>query len=146
MFTFFLIYGFICKCWCKNVTSTVCSLDIKAKMSPIVSVHVYSVQKALLKDSGPLYSVDYDAVKDNLKDCHRYLDIVVVSCAQVDWYFSAGCVVVLVCLIITIVLFPLFVDTVPSVVPVRCPCLLWSCSRRGKSSGLLRRSLKSKNP
>ncbi|XP_047445425.1 DNA polymerase delta subunit 3 [Mugil cephalus] len=46
--------------------------DYKAKMSPIVSVHVYSVQKALLKDSGPLYSVDYDAVKDNLKDCHKY--------------------------------------------------------------------------
>eukprot|EP00064_Thunnus_orientalis_P016387 superscaffoldBa00003237_g16452 len=37
--------------------------DFKAKMSLIVSVHVYSVQKALLKDSGPLYSVDYDAVE-----------------------------------------------------------------------------------
>ncbi|XP_039999887.1 DNA polymerase delta subunit 3 isoform X2 [Xiphias gladius] len=46
--------------------------DFKTKMSLIVSVHVYSVQKALLKDSGPLYSVDYDAVKDNLKDCSRY--------------------------------------------------------------------------
>ncbi|XP_072220349.1 DNA polymerase delta subunit 3 [Leuresthes tenuis] len=46
--------------------------DFKAKMSLIVSVHVYSVQKALLKDSGPLYSVDYDAVKDNLKNCSRY--------------------------------------------------------------------------
>lgn len=46
--------------------------DFKSKMSLIVSVHVYSVQKALLKDSGPLYSVDYDAVKDNLKDCSRY--------------------------------------------------------------------------
>ncbi|KAM6990476.1 DNA polymerase delta subunit 3 [Tautogolabrus adspersus] len=46
--------------------------DCKSKMSLIVSVHVYSVQKALLKDSGPLYSVDYDAVKDNLKDCSRY--------------------------------------------------------------------------
>ncbi|XP_029379898.1 DNA polymerase delta subunit 3 [Echeneis naucrates] len=46
--------------------------DFKAKMSLIVSVHVYSVQKALLKDSGPLYSVDYDAVKDNLKICSKY--------------------------------------------------------------------------
>nr|XP_043880442.1 DNA polymerase delta subunit 3 isoform X3 [Solea senegalensis] len=46
--------------------------DFKAKMSLIVSVHVYSVQKALLKDSSPLYSVDYDAVRDNLKNCSRY--------------------------------------------------------------------------
>ncbi|XP_068590902.1 DNA polymerase delta subunit 3 [Cebidichthys violaceus] len=46
--------------------------DFKSKMSLIVSVHIYSVQKALLKDSGPLYSVDYDAVKDNLKNCSRY--------------------------------------------------------------------------
>ncbi|XP_073347336.1 DNA polymerase delta subunit 3 [Pagrus major] len=46
--------------------------DVKSKMSLIVSVHVYSVQKALLKDSGPLYSVDYDAVKDNLKNCSKY--------------------------------------------------------------------------
>ncbi|XP_061587018.1 DNA polymerase delta subunit 3 isoform X2 [Cololabis saira] len=46
--------------------------DFKAKMSLVVSVHVYSVQKALLKDSGPLYSVDYDAVKENLKTCSKY--------------------------------------------------------------------------
>ncbi|XP_034468876.1 DNA polymerase delta subunit 3 isoform X2 [Hippoglossus hippoglossus] len=46
--------------------------DVKAKMSLIVSVHVYSVQKALLKDSGPLYSVDYDAVKDNFENCSKY--------------------------------------------------------------------------
>ncbi|XP_059200720.1 DNA polymerase delta subunit 3 [Centropristis striata] len=46
--------------------------DFKSKLSLLVSVHVYSVQKALLKDSGPLYSVDYDAVKDNLKNCSRY--------------------------------------------------------------------------
>lgn len=46
--------------------------DFKSKMSLVVSVHVYSVQKALLKDSGPLYSVDYDAVKDNLKNCSRH--------------------------------------------------------------------------
>lgn len=54
------------------LTSCVFSVsDFKSKMSLIVSVHVYSVQKALLKDSGPLYSVDYDAVKDNLKNCSR---------------------------------------------------------------------------
>ncbi|XP_054623320.1 DNA polymerase delta subunit 3 isoform X2 [Dunckerocampus dactyliophorus] len=46
--------------------------DFKSKMSLIVSVHVYSVQKALLKDSGPLYAVDYDAVKDNLLNCSKY--------------------------------------------------------------------------
>uniref|UniRef100_A0A671VZW2 DNA polymerase delta subunit 3 n=1 Tax=Sparus aurata TaxID=8175 RepID=A0A671VZW2_SPAAU len=46
--------------------------DVKSKMSLIVSVHVYSIQKALLKDSGPLYAVDYDAVKDNLKNCSTY--------------------------------------------------------------------------
>lgn len=43
-------------------------------MSLVVSVHVYSVQKALLKDSGPLYSVDYDAVKDNLMSCSKYVE------------------------------------------------------------------------
>ncbi|XP_068195961.1 DNA polymerase delta subunit 3 isoform X2 [Antennarius striatus] len=53
--------------------------DFKSKMNVIVSVHVYSVQKALLKDSGPLYSVDYDAVKDNLKNCSRYSSI---SCSS----------------------------------------------------------------
>uniref|UniRef100_A0A673A7P9 DNA polymerase delta subunit 3 n=1 Tax=Sphaeramia orbicularis TaxID=375764 RepID=A0A673A7P9_9TELE len=46
--------------------------DFKSKMNLVVSVHVYSVQKALLKDSGPLYSVDYDAVRENLKTCSRY--------------------------------------------------------------------------
>ncbi len=48
-------------------------------MSLIVSIHIYSVQKALLKDSGPLYSVDYDAVKDNLKNCSRYVDHIFVD-------------------------------------------------------------------
>lgn len=59
----------------------------KSKMSLVVSVHVYSVQKAVLRDSGPLYSVDYDAVKDNLKNCNRHADLcrpwrvcVLVSC------------------------------------------------------------------
>ncbi|XP_077378542.1 DNA polymerase delta subunit 3 [Festucalex cinctus] len=46
--------------------------DFKSKMSLIVSEHIYSVQKALLRDSGPLYAVDYDAVKDNLLSCSKY--------------------------------------------------------------------------
>uniref|UniRef100_A0A8C8C1Q2 DNA polymerase delta subunit 3 n=1 Tax=Oncorhynchus tshawytscha TaxID=74940 RepID=A0A8C8C1Q2_ONCTS len=35
-------------------------------------LEVYSVQTAVLKDSGPLYSADYDAVKENLRNCSRY--------------------------------------------------------------------------
>lgn len=58
-----------------NWLRTLFSADMKSKMSLVVSVHVYSVQKAALKDSGPLYSVDYDAVKDNLKDCSRFADL-----------------------------------------------------------------------
>lgn len=53
------------------MSTGVCFAEVKSKMSLIVSVHVYSVQKALLKDSGPLYSVDYDAVKDNRQNCNR---------------------------------------------------------------------------
>ncbi|XP_061105169.1 DNA polymerase delta subunit 3 isoform X1 [Conger conger] len=46
--------------------------DVKSKMEATASVHVYSIQKAVLKDSGPLYSTDYDAVKENLKNCSKY--------------------------------------------------------------------------
>ncbi|XP_062867556.1 DNA polymerase delta subunit 3 isoform X2 [Trichomycterus rosablanca] len=46
--------------------------DMKSKLDVTVSVHVYSVQKAELKDSAPLYSTDYDAVKENLKNCNKY--------------------------------------------------------------------------
>lgn len=45
---------------------------VKAKMEMTISVHVYSVQRAELKDSSPLYTTDYDAVKDNLKNCSKY--------------------------------------------------------------------------
>ncbi|KAK2872661.1 hypothetical protein QQF64_017708 [Cirrhinus molitorella] len=45
---------------------------VKAKMDVTISVHVYSVQKAELKDSSPLYNTDYDAVKENLKNCNKY--------------------------------------------------------------------------
>ncbi|XP_026860317.2 DNA polymerase delta subunit 3 [Electrophorus electricus] len=46
--------------------------DIKSKLDMTVSIHVYSIQKSELKDSGPLYSTDYDAVKENLKNCNKY--------------------------------------------------------------------------
>uniref|UniRef100_A0A8C2DBM7 DNA polymerase delta subunit 3 n=1 Tax=Cyprinus carpio TaxID=7962 RepID=A0A8C2DBM7_CYPCA len=46
--------------------------SVKAKMDVTISVHVYSVQRAELKDSSPLYSTDYDAVKENLKNCNKY--------------------------------------------------------------------------
>nr|AAI16551.1 Zgc:136471 protein [Danio rerio] len=45
---------------------------VKAKMEMTISVHVYSVQRAELKDSSPLYTTDYDAVKENLKNCSKY--------------------------------------------------------------------------
>lgn len=44
---------------------------MKSKLSTIASVHVYSVQKALLKDSSPLYNTDYDIVKTNLQHCSK---------------------------------------------------------------------------
>lgn len=59
----------VCRIW--NVDWCLCFAEVKSRMSLIVSVHVYSVQKAFLRDSGPLYSVDYDAVKDNLQNCSR---------------------------------------------------------------------------
>ncbi|NXL88951.1 DPOD3 polymerase, partial [Alectura lathami] len=45
---------------------------MKSKLATIESVHVYSIQKALLKDSGPLYNTDYDIVKANLHSCSKY--------------------------------------------------------------------------
>lgn len=58
-------------------------------MSPIVSVHVFSVQKAALRDSGPLYSVDYDAVKDNLKDCSRFAHLCPPHTQHTGFYASS---------------------------------------------------------
>ncbi|XP_018591881.2 DNA polymerase delta subunit 3 isoform X2 [Scleropages formosus] len=58
--------------------------DVKSKMVLTVSVHVYSVQKAALKDSGPLYSTDYDAVKENLKNCCKYSAIRCACAAPVS--------------------------------------------------------------
>ncbi|XP_065498907.1 DNA polymerase delta subunit 3 isoform X1 [Caloenas nicobarica] len=45
---------------------------MKSKLATIASVHVYSVQKALLKDSAPLYNTDYDIVKTNLHNCSKF--------------------------------------------------------------------------
>ncbi|NXK20466.1 DPOD3 polymerase, partial [Arenaria interpres] len=45
---------------------------MKSKLATIASVHVYSIQKALLKDSGPLYNTDYDIVKANLHNCSKF--------------------------------------------------------------------------
>lgn len=44
----------------------------KAKMDVTISVHVYSLQRSELKDSAPLYSTDYDALKENMKNCNKY--------------------------------------------------------------------------
>ncbi|NWI92381.1 DPOD3 polymerase, partial [Pitta sordida] len=45
---------------------------MKSRLSLIASVHVYSIQKALLKDSSPLYNTDYDIVKTNLHNCSKF--------------------------------------------------------------------------
>uniref|UniRef100_A0A8D0LC62 DNA polymerase delta subunit 3 n=1 Tax=Sphenodon punctatus TaxID=8508 RepID=A0A8D0LC62_SPHPU len=45
---------------------------MKSKLSTVASVHIYSIQKALLKDSGPLYNTDYDIIKANLQNCNRF--------------------------------------------------------------------------
>ncbi|XP_077197285.1 DNA polymerase delta subunit 3 [Paroedura picta] len=45
---------------------------MKAKLSSVASVHVYSIQKAMLKDSSPLYNTDYDIVKANLQNCSKF--------------------------------------------------------------------------
>ncbi|XP_060627275.2 DNA polymerase delta subunit 3 isoform X2 [Anolis sagrei] len=45
---------------------------MKSKLSTVASVHVYSIQKATLKDSGPLYSTDYDIIKANLQNCSKF--------------------------------------------------------------------------
>ncbi|XP_074832532.1 DNA polymerase delta subunit 3 [Carettochelys insculpta] len=45
---------------------------MKSKLATIASVHVYSIQKAMLKDSGPLYNTDYDIVKSNLQNSNKF--------------------------------------------------------------------------
>ncbi|XP_006875475.1 PREDICTED: DNA polymerase delta subunit 3 [Chrysochloris asiatica] len=45
---------------------------VKSKLAVTASVHVYSIQKAMLKDSGPLFNTDYDILKSNLQNCSKY--------------------------------------------------------------------------
>uniref|UniRef100_A0A8D0BHP5 DNA polymerase delta subunit 3 n=1 Tax=Salvator merianae TaxID=96440 RepID=A0A8D0BHP5_SALMN len=45
---------------------------MKSKLSTIACVHVYSIQKATLKDSSPLYNTDYDIIKANLQKCSKF--------------------------------------------------------------------------
>ncbi|KAF7236593.1 DNA polymerase delta subunit 3 [Varanus komodoensis] len=45
---------------------------MKSKLSTLASVHVYSIQKAMLKDSSPLYNTDYDITKANLQNCSKF--------------------------------------------------------------------------
>uniref|UniRef100_A0A6I8N4W3 DNA polymerase delta subunit 3 n=1 Tax=Ornithorhynchus anatinus TaxID=9258 RepID=A0A6I8N4W3_ORNAN len=42
---------------------------MKSKLAVTASIHVYSIQRAALKDSGPLFNTDYDVLKSNLHDC-----------------------------------------------------------------------------
>ncbi|XP_072333609.1 DNA polymerase delta subunit 3 isoform X2 [Scyliorhinus torazame] len=52
---------------------------LKLKMLVTASVHVYSIQKAMLKDSSPLFNTDYEAIKENLQDSNKYSAI---RCAE----------------------------------------------------------------
>uniref|UniRef100_A0A673T2E5 DNA polymerase delta subunit 3 n=1 Tax=Suricata suricatta TaxID=37032 RepID=A0A673T2E5_SURSU len=44
---------------------------VKSKLAVTASIHVYSIQKAMLKDSGPLFNTDYDILKSNLQNCSK---------------------------------------------------------------------------
>ena len=48
-------------------------LDVtKSKFHSLTSVHVYSVQKAKVKDPNPLYLVDFETLKENVIDCNKF--------------------------------------------------------------------------
>ncbi|BFZ06082.1 hypothetical protein BsWGS_09122 [Bradybaena similaris] len=44
---------------------------VKKALLAVTSCHIYSVQKAKLKDYTPLYQTDYDVIKQNLEHCSR---------------------------------------------------------------------------
>ncbi|KAE8628051.1 hypothetical protein XENTR_v10007284 [Xenopus tropicalis] len=44
----------------------------KSKLAEVASVHVYSIQKAALKDCAPLFNTDYDIIKNNLHNCNKF--------------------------------------------------------------------------
>ncbi|KAK7486476.1 hypothetical protein BaRGS_00022277 [Batillaria attramentaria] len=47
----------------------------RKQLAVVTSCHVYSVQRAQLKDSNALYMTDYDGVKENLSECTKYSSI-----------------------------------------------------------------------
>lgn len=107
LFRLLLLFFAVIIPWSCNVNGRLCFAEVKSRMSLVVSVHVYSVQRAFLKDSGPLYSVDYDAVKENLQNCSRsqfcatiftsherqshFLTLYVTSCLQLWCHPLFGC-------------------------------------------------------
>lgn len=64
---------------CQTYTCTVIPEEeletFKNSLTTVHSIHVYSVQKAGLKDSNSLYLADYDCVKENLFEIHKYRSI-----------------------------------------------------------------------
>lgn len=64
---------------CQTYTCTVIPEEeletFKNSLTSVHSIHVYSVQKAGLKDSNSLYLADYDCVKENLFEIHKYRSI-----------------------------------------------------------------------
>lgn len=49
--------------------------DVKGSLSALTSCHIFSVQKAKLKDYTPLYMTDYEIVKNNLENCNSFSSI-----------------------------------------------------------------------
>ncbi|XP_076453595.1 DNA polymerase delta subunit 3-like [Babylonia areolata] len=47
----------------------------RGQLSTVTSCHVYSIQRANLKDSNSLYMTDYEGVRENLPDCNKYSSI-----------------------------------------------------------------------
>ncbi|XP_075054424.1 DNA polymerase delta subunit 3 isoform X2 [Mixophyes fleayi] len=54
----------------------------KSKLVLVANVHVYSIQKATLKDSAPLFSTDYDIIKNNLQNCSKFSAIQCAAAVQ----------------------------------------------------------------
>lgn len=49
--------------------------ETKQRFSQLFSIHVYSVQKAYLKDSGVLFAADYDVAKEHIGDYSKWSTI-----------------------------------------------------------------------
>ncbi|KAK3797426.1 hypothetical protein RRG08_035872 [Elysia crispata] len=48
---------------------------VKRSLATVTSCHIFSVQKAKLKDYTPLYMTDYEVIKDNIDKCNRFSSI-----------------------------------------------------------------------